>query len=288
MSFPVSATEAGLQARVADLLAAGSLEISPRELHRAGEVGALLPADTCVYIPSLPGLPLARTLEAVAAIRTAGLDPVPHVSARRILNEEEFRAFLKEAVARHGVHRVLLLGGDEPKPKGPFVDSLQILESGLLADSGIREIGVAGYPEGHPRISNLVEPFEKKRKLAHDQGLGLYVVTQFSFAPHRVVEYCANLARTAPDVSIYAGIAGPTDPVALARYAQRCGVSISLRALRTLGSGIARLVTNADPREQLIALARYSLQREPSNLVGVHIYSFGGAVRTAVWMRELI
>jgi hypothetical protein len=47
-------------------------------------------------------------------------------------------------------------------------------------------------------------------------------------------------------------------------------------------------VTNSDPREQLVTLARYSLQREPSNLVGVHIYSFGGAVRTAAWMRESI
>jgi len=288
MSFPASATERGLQARASELLVAGSLEISPRELHRAADVGAVLPSTTCVYIPSLPGLPLARTLEAVAAIRGAGLDPVPHVSARRILNREEFRAFLKEAVARHGVHRVLLLGGDEPKPKGPFSDSLQILESGLLADSGIREIGVAGYPEGHPRISNLSESFERKRRLAREQNLGLYVVTQFSFATNRVVEFCAGLARTAPDVSIYAGLAGPTDPVALARYAQRCGVSVSLRALRTLGSGIARLVTNADPREQLTALARYSLSREPSNLVGVHLYSFGGAVKTAAWMRELI
>jgi methylenetetrahydrofolate reductase (NADPH) len=290
MSFPANATDQGLQGRASELLIGGSLEISPRELHRAADVAALLPTNTCVYIPSLPGLPLARTLEAIAAMRAAGLDPVPHVSARRILNEEEFRAFLKEAVAKHGVHRVLLLGGDEPKAKGPFTDSLQLLESGLLADSGIREIGVAGYPEGHPRISagSLQQAFDRKRRLTREQGLGVYVVTQFSFAPHRVVEYCANLARTAPDVSIYAGIAGPTDPVALARYAQRCGVSVSLRALRTLGSGIARLVTNADPREQLIALARYSLQREPSNLVGVHIYSFGGAVRTAAWMRELI
>jgi 5,10-methylenetetrahydrofolate reductase len=115
----------------------------------------------------------------------------------------------------------------------------------------------------------------------------MYIVTQFSFSPHRVVEYCSTLARTAPDVSIYAGVAGPTDPVALARYAQRCGVSVSLRALKTLGTGIARLVTNADPREHLVALARYSLQREPSNLVGVHVYSFGGAVKTASWMREL-
>ena len=290
MSFPASATEAGLQARISELLVAGSLEISPRELHRADEVARHVPTNTCVYIPSLPGLPLSRTLEAIAATRAAGLDPVPHVSARRILNEAEFRSFLTDAAARYGVHRVLLLGGDEPKPKGPFNDSLEILRSGMLADSGIREIGVSGYPEGHPRISAtaLIEAFEEKRRLARDQNLGLYVVTQFSFSPHRVIEYCTGLARTAPEVSIYAGVAGPTDPAALARYAQRCGVSASLRALKTLGTGMARLVTNSDPHDQLVALARYSLQRQPSNLVGVHIYSFGGAVKTAAWMREQI
>jgi methylenetetrahydrofolate reductase (NADPH) len=288
MSFPASATESRLQQRLSELLVAGSLELLPRELHRAADVAALLPTDTCVYIPSLPGLPLARTLEAVAAIRGAGLDPVPHVSARRILDREEFQNFLKKATSRYGVHRVLLLGGDEPRPKGPFVDSLQLLESGLLRDSGIREIGVAGYPEGHPRIFNLAESFERKRRLALEQGLGLYVVTQFSFAPGRVVEYCASLARSAPDVSIYVGVAGPTDPVALARYAQRCGVSVSLRALRNLGAGIAQLVSHAEPRGQLVELARYTLQREPSNVVGVHIYSFGGAVKTASWIRQLI
>jgi methylenetetrahydrofolate reductase (NADPH) len=290
MSSPVSATDSGLQGRIAELLVAGSLELSPRELHRAADVAALLPTDSCVYLPSLPGLPLGRTLEAIGALRGAGLDPVPHVAARRIRDRDEFTDFLKKAVAQHRVHRVLLLGGDEPKPQGPFVDSLQILESGLLADSGIREIGVAGYPEGHPRITNLKlsEAFERKRRLAREQGLGIYVVTQFSFAPNRVVEFCASLARSAPEVSIYVGVAGPTDPVALARYAQRCGVSVSLRALRTLGTGIARLVTNADPHEQLVAIARYAHSREPSNVAGVHIYSFGGAVKTAAWMRELI
>jgi methylenetetrahydrofolate reductase (NADPH) len=290
MSSPASAIEQGVQARLSELLIGGSLELMPREMHRAAQIAALLPKDTCVYVPSLPGLPLARTLEAVATIRAAGLDPVPHVSARRILNKDDFRSFLKEAVSRYGVHRVLLLGGDEPKPKGPFADSLQILESGLLVDSGIREIGVAGYPEGHPRIpaADLVTAFKTKQKLTAEQGLGMYVVTQFSFAPSRVVEYCAQLARSAPEVSIYVGVAGPTDPVALARYAQRCGVSASLRALRNLGSGIAQLVTHSDPMEQLVTLARYSMQREPSNVVGVHIYSFGGAMRTASWIRELV
>ena len=291
MSSPASATDAGAHARVAELLAAGSLEILPRELHRAGELGAILPKDTCVYIPSLPGLPLSRTLEAVGAIRAAGLDPVPHVSARRILSREDFRDFLTKAVSQHAVHRVLLLGGDEPRPKGPFTDSLQLLESGLLADSGVREIGVAGYPEGHPRITALAlrAAFERKVRVAREQGLGLYVVTQFSFSPARVVEFCAAMARAAPEVSIYPGIAGPADPIALARYAQRCGVSVSLRALKNLGTGIAKLVTHTDPGEHVLALARYSASRAPaSNVVGVHLYSFGGAVRTAGWMRERI
>ena len=290
MSFPASATEPRLEARISELVAAGSLEISPRELHRAKEVAAVLPADTCVYIPSLPGLPLARTLEAIAAVREAGLDPVPHVSARRILNREEFRDFLKRAATEHGVHRVLLIGGDEPRPKGPFVDSLQILEERLLPDCGVREIGVAGYPEGHPRIpANAVDKaLSRKLELAAAQSIGVYVLTQFSFAPGRVVEYCASLARRWPDLPVYVGIAGPTDAAALARYAQRCGVSRSLRALRDLGTGIAQLVTNTDPRDQLIALARYTLAREPSNAVGVHLYSFGGALRTATWMREAL
>ena len=290
MSSPVSAIEAGLSRRITDLVASGSVEISPRELHRLPEIGTLLPAGSCVYVPSLPGLPLTRTLDAIASIRAVGLDAVPHVSARRILNRDEFKEFLAKASKEHGVHRVLLLGGDEPKAKGPFVDSIQILEEGLLAECGVRENGIAGYPEGHPRIplNALEKALERKLELAKKQSIGVYLVTQFSFAPQRVVDYCTTLSRMHPDLPIYVGIAGPTDPAALLRYAQRCGVSTSLRALRTLGTGIAQLVTNTDPRDQLVSIARYTFKREPSNVVGVHIYSFGGAVRTATWIRELI
>lgn len=290
MSFPASATESIPATEISELLVAGSMEISPRELHRVAQVAALRPAGSCVYIPSLPGLPLTRTLEAIRALRGVGLDPVPHVSARRILDRDEFTGFLKKAAHEHGVHRVLLLGGDEPRPRGPFRDSLQILEEGLLAHCGVREIGIAGYPEGHPRIAleALEKAMQRKLDLAREQSIGVYALTQFSFSPARVVEYCAKLARLHPELPVYVGIAGPTDAVALARYAQRCGVSVSLRALRTLGSGIAQLVANADPRDQVAAVARYNRSRELSNVVGVHLYSFGGAERTAAWMRELI
>jgi methylenetetrahydrofolate reductase (NADPH) len=290
MSSPASAIELGLQQRLAELVAASSLELAPRELHRAAEMAALLPANTCVYLPALPGLPFGRTLEAIAALRAVGLDPVPHVSARRVLDRGEFRHFLRRAVDEHGVHRVLVIGGDEPKAKGPFEDSIAVIESGILAECGVKEIGVSGYPEGHPRIPPQVleESLQKKIRLAGEQRLGLYVVTQFSFSPARMVEFCSHLARSAPQVGVYIGVAGPTDPAALARYAQRCGVSVSLRALRNLGAGIAKLVTHTDPLEHVIALARYARSREPSNLVGLHLYSFGGVVRTSQWMSDLI
>ncbi len=291
MSFPASAIDlSASRSSLGELVAASSLEISPRELHRAREVAALLPADTCVYVPSLPGLPLTRTLEAIAAIRAAGLDPVPHVAARRIADRAEFGRFLKQAVEVFGVHRVMLIGGDEPQPRGPYADSLEILAERFLADCGVREIGVAGYPEGHPRIANalLAASLAKKIAMAKEQGIGLYIVTQFSFAPARVVEFCSEVERRHPSVPVYAGLAGPADAAALVRYAQRCGVSASLRALRNLGSGIARLVTHTDPREHALALARYSAARQSSNLVGLHLYSFGGAVRTAEWMRALL
>ena len=40
--------------------------------------------------------------------------------------------------------------------------------------------------------------------------------------------------------------------------------------------------------EEVAALAGYLQNRQAGNVVGMHLYSFGGAVRTASWMRERI
>src|SRR4029078_1263089 len=131
-------------------------------------------------------------------------------------------------------------------------------------------MGLPGYPEGHPRIPAAVieRAFAEKLMLAAKHGLGTYVVTQFSFAPARVVDYCARMARHAPGIPIYVGMAGPTSPVTLLRYAQRCGVSASLRALRSQGMDAVRLVTHTDPEQQLSALASFCAGRAAGDVVG--------------------
>ena len=277
-----------VRACLAELTANASIEIAPRERAEIGAVAEALPVNTCLYVPAPAARPLAETLEAIGAVRRAGLDPVPHVAARRFASRRELEDFLAVAVGTHGVHRVLLIAGDEAKPRGPYADAEQPLREGVLAAAGIREIGVSAYPEGHPRIpaAALERAFDAKLALAAAQGIGVYVVTQFSFAPTRILALCAALSRRAPGVPVYVGMAGPTDPLALMRYAQRCGVSDSLRALRSLGLKAVDLAMHTDPQEQLLALAHWCAARDESNVVGIHLYGFGGAARSAHWLRD--
>ena len=291
---PVSAGAAAdhqdIAAVAAELVACGSLEMGADAPEDARRIAELLPAGTPVYVNHLPRRELAHTLPALVALSELGLDPVPHMAARRIGSRGEAVAFLEQAVRRAQVCKVLLIGGDVDAPLGPYGDAAALLRDGLFAGSGIEQVALAGYPEGHPRVATatLAAALTEKLDLAKAQGLGVHVVTQFSFAPNRIVEYCAGLARSAPDVAVYVGLPGPSSPRTLLRYAQRCGVSASLRALQAQGMGAVRLFTHVDPTDQLTVLARHCRAGSASNVVGVHLYSFGGVATTAHWMNERI
>jgi methylenetetrahydrofolate reductase (NADPH) len=273
-----------------ELLVSGSLEMG---LHQGAEVeaiAALLPAGARVYVNHPPRHSLAQMLGGLKALREAGLDPVAHIAARRVASRDELRSFLERASGEAGLARVLVLGGDVPQPLGPYASGLELLREDVLRGYGIREVGLPGYPEGHPKIPRMALQqalFDKLAVLAA-QGLAAYVVTQFSFAPVRVVEYCAELARRHSATPVYVGLAGPTEARTLLRFAQICGVSASLRALRAQGMGAIRLVTHTDPGQQLAAVARYCLGRTSCNVVGAHFFSFGGVANTVAWMHRRI
>lgn len=290
MANPATLSSDSLAAGSAELLACGSVEMSAHRLADARELAELLPSGTKVYVNHLPRNTLAQTLEAMRVLHEAGLEPVPHIAARRIRARRELEEFLARATRDAGVQKALLIGGDDPEPAGPYADSVALVEDRILADCGLREIGISGYPEGHARIPRqaLERALQAKRAAAAAQGLGVYVLTQFSFAPARIIEYCAELARSAPELPVYVGLAGPADAASLLRFAQRCGVSASLRGLRAQGFGVAKLVTHTDPGEQLRAIARYCLGQTSCNVVGAHIFSFGSAAKAAAWINRAL
>ena len=116
----------------------------------------------------------------------------------------------------------------------------------------------------------------------------LVIVEDVHWCDESSLELLLHLARRMPEVAVYVGLPGPSSPRTLLRYAQRCGVGASLRALQAQGMGAVRLVTHVDPTDQLAALARHCRTGSASNVVGVHLYSFGGVATTAHWMNARI
>ena len=151
-SLPGESAHAGSVAAVAaELVACGSLEMGAEAPEDARRIAELLPAGTPVYVNHLPRHELPHTLAALVALREAGLEPVPHIAARRVASRPQLRAFLDQAVRVAGVAKALLIAGDVRAPVGPYADSAALIRDGVLAESGLQQVGLPGYPEGHPR-----------------------------------------------------------------------------------------------------------------------------------------
>ncbi len=147
-----SAAPADVAGIAAEMVACGSLEMGADTPEDARRIAELLPAGTPVYVNHLPHRQLEHTLKALIALREANLDPVPHIAARRVGSRAEAEAFLAKARRLAGITKVLMLGGDVPEPVGPYADAAALLREDFFADSGLRQVALAGYPEGHPRI----------------------------------------------------------------------------------------------------------------------------------------
>lgn len=277
--------EAADRSALSALLAGFSLEISSRRSADVDACRDLLAAGTRVYVPMVPGDRPERTVAAAVALRRAGLTPVPHLAARYFSSRSALDRHVRRLCGEAAVEEVLVVGGDIAPPAGPFASALDILESGVLARYGIRQVGLAGYPEGHPRIPAplLTEALRRKIVRATADGLGCHVVTQFCFEVEPVLDWMRAFAAGGVGVPVRIGIAGPARPATLVRYALRCGVGASVRAIMAQGGRFARLAQERAPDALLLGLARAAGRGGAPGLTGVHFFTFGGAAEAARW-----
>src|SRR6266516_4417780 len=177
------------------LLAGASLELSSRDPAEVDACGGLLEPGTSVYISMPPGQTYHGIVALATRLKRAGLRPVPHVAARRIASRDALDEYLARAAGEAGVDGAFVIAGDSDRASGPFDSSLALLETGLFQRHGILLVGVAGYPEGHPKIagSALDSALAAKKNLARRAGLDLQVVTQFCFEPEPVLSWAARM-----------------------------------------------------------------------------------------------
>ncbi len=250
----------------------------------AAEIAALadiLPRATPVYFSAVPTVTPAEIVGSAARLRQAGLEPVVHIAARRVGSAGALADLLARLRGEADIRRVLVIGGDA-ETAGDFPDALAVIQKGALREFGIEEIGIGAYPEGHPRIApgRLEAALDEKIAAACAQGLAVHIVSQFSFAPERILAWLKQLRACGIARPVKVGMAGPTSVPALIRYARRCGVAASLRGL--VSGAASGLIGHVGPDRIIAALG----EAEGLGDVAPHYFSFGGTIETARYACE--
>lgn len=264
-----------------------SLEMTGKDVGKLREAAHAIPPGTRVNVTFLANEDLRMRVDAAKVVRELGFVPVPHISARRLKSQAELEDFLGELQQAGASEHVFVVGGDPKEPEGPYSDSLSVIDTGLLPNYGVTEVGIAGYPEGHPDIatSDLWSHMEAKTQSLKDQSLGRVVLTQFAFDGDRVSAWIKETREHGIDSLIRIGTPGPAGIKRLLGYAGRFGVGTSASIVKKYGFSLTNLLGTAGPDKFLTALAG-EFDGPRKNDVKVHFYTFGGLLNTAQWVSD--
>jgi methylenetetrahydrofolate reductase (NADPH) len=268
--------------RIAGFMHDFSIEVLPRETERPADF-ASVPPGTSIYLTRLPKAHFASTVQAAQRVREAGLRAVPHLTARTIRDAADLREQIS-ALAEAGVDEILLVAGSQEPPLGTFADTLQVLATGELERAGIRRIGVAGHPEGHPEAveAALDGALMEKNAFARRTGLELYLVTQFFFDAAPVVAWERRIRALGNRLPIRVGFHGLTGTAGLMKHALACGVGESIKVLAR-HTNLLQIALVRSPDRLLVEIVRATSRDENSLFERAHFFPLGGLARTALW-----
>jgi len=281
---------AALKSAIVDFVRNASTEISTHDEDSLPTLVSTLPPGTPVYVAHTPKATLNEVAQTAVKLQRLGFRASPHIVARRIESQQALHHALEQLSAA-GVEQALLVAGDLPKPAGPFTSTLDIIDSGVLQNSSLKRLGIAGHPEGHKQVADdvLLAALRHKQAFAARTGLKLHIATQFTFDADAIIAWDERLTREGITLPAHIGIAGPTPLTKLIKYAMACGVGASLNSVMknmTAMSKLARLATTPD--EMLTGLVRGGAAQGSSRIVQPHFYAFGGVSATARWIRAVM
>lgn len=268
----------------ARLMAGASLEVTARDADAPAQLRDRLPRGSRVHVTFLPNGGPAETVAQARALRGAGFEPVPHVAARSLSSLEELDDYLARLVGEADVSGALLVAGDLPRPRGPYASTLDMLQTGAFEAHGVRFVAFAGHPEGHPRVAAPAMDAAMDGKLAYAaaNGLEAEIITQFCFEAAPILDFVARSRSRGIENPLRIGAAAPTDAARLMKFALRCGVGPSLRAL-SAPSRIGQLLSTIGPEALIDDLAAGLGARDSGAIAGMHFFVFGGVARAAEW-----
>lgn len=270
---------------VSSFLTGYSIEVTPGGADKIESFADLIPVGKTVAVTFLPGSDYRDTVRVAKRLRDEGYEPAPHVCARSMKSEAEFRDYISRLSGEAGAHHAVVLAGGVTNPLGPYSDSMQLLRTGIFEEQGFKHIGVAGHPEGTPDISDqeLARALQEKNEYAKQSSADFYIATQFVFEAAPVIEWDKRISQHGNELPIHIGLPGLATIKTLLAHAKACGVGPSMRFLSRQAANITKLMTVSSPDRLVMDLAAYKANDPECNITQAHMYPLGGMRRTAEW-----
>lgn len=184
-----------------------------------------------VSVTCLPHHGPKRTVEASVGLARLGYQAIPHLAARSIASRAELHSLLTQ-LQDAGVSELFLVAGDRRTPAGPYSWSGHLLEAVKEFSPGF-SAGIAGYPEGHPELSQE----QLAGNLASKAPMASSLVTQMCFSAEAISQYLRSLRANGVELPVWVGVPGPVSVKKLVAMGARIGVGRSLKLAR--GTGMA-------------------------------------------------
>lgn len=243
-----------------------------------------VPKHVKVTVTASPKKGLAPTLELAGKLSAEGFEVAPHLSARLIRD----RAELGEILARldeADVRDVFVVAGDAAEPAGEFEGSGALLEAIGEIGHGLEEVGITGYPESHPLISDEETIRAMDQKVPH----ATYITSQICFDTAVINGWVSQVRGRGVGLPIYVGMPGAVNMMKLMRISSNIGLGESARFLKKYGNWFWRMfMPGGYSPDALVAGVSASLGDRDLNVHGFHVYTFNEVGETEAWRRRAL
>lgn len=284
-SAPINSFSSSVEIRAAIISALSNFSIEVTPSAKADDVFAYTRPETKIYIAHIAGKEFATTIRLAKALARRGYCAVPHLAARNFTSSQALNEALGQLVGEAGVSEVLLIAGAASSPAGELRDTIQVLKSGIMAQHGIRRIGVAGHPEGHPLVSetNIHQTLGWKNSFAEVHGIDMYIMTQMCFDAGRIVAWLKIIREIGIDLPVRIGVPGLATIGTLAKYAKLCGLGASAGFIFQQAKNVMKLLTLSTPDRTILDLAKAQSLDPALGIETFHFYALGNLEQTAAW-----
>jgi len=243
-----------------------------------------IPVERMLTVTASPAKGLDATLDLTERLLKQGYNAMPHLAARMVRDKAQLAEIVDRLVSA-GVQSIFVPAGDKTPPEGEYDAALPLLRD--LTDLGrpFPEIGITGYPETHPLISDDITVQSMWDKRLH----ATQIVSNLVFDPEAVDSWLTRMRLRGMTLPVWLGIPGPAERTKLVSMATKIGVGDSTRFLMKHKGALFRLAAPGGfTGERFLEKCAPALAKPDAQVVGLHVFTFNQIAETEQWRTGLL